>query len=142
MGGAEGEREIGGDRRKRSAFGARNIWGPDVKERVGRMLSIQHKSPGAGHRAWWVGAGAWRSQGPASTLAPWLPLWPPQRCAVRQTSRSLLRRRLHVAMKSVFSSGTNKKKIPSGASTMCSCASMAVIQLSADLFCVSWANME
>ena len=84
MGGAEGEREIGGDRRKRSAFGARNIWGPD---------------PGAGHRAWWVGAGAWRSQGPASTLAPWLPLWPPQRCAVRQTSRSLLRRRLHVAMK-------------------------------------------
>jgi hypothetical protein len=29
----------------RSAFGARKIWGPDVKERVGLMLSIQHKSP-------------------------------------------------------------------------------------------------
>jgi hypothetical protein len=29
----------------RSAFGARKIWGPDVKERVGWMLSIQHTSP-------------------------------------------------------------------------------------------------
>jgi hypothetical protein len=89
MAGAEGERESGGDRRKRSAFGARNILGPDVKERVGWMFSFQHKSLGAGHRAWWIGAGAWRSQGPASALAPRLPLLLPQSCAVRHTSRSL-----------------------------------------------------
>jgi hypothetical protein len=42
---AEGERESSGDRSMRSAFGARKIWSPDVKARVGWMLSIQHTSP-------------------------------------------------------------------------------------------------